>query len=367
MNKVTSLPSTNTIQEQASQWLALIDRGLSEQEKSELQLWAEVDAHRNILVSMAKLWDSMSTLSELSDLFPLEAQNPPAQKQRQYYSIAAAGFFCIIAIGLAALVPYFNSPKDSLPQRFSTLIGEQQQITLSDGSVMHLNTNSQVEVKFSRGQRDIYLNQGEAHFKVAHNKQRPFVVHAGEHKITAVGTAFNVQINPGAKQLEVLVTEGKVALSNEPMMPANQTAAPESTPVIATTRQLLQAGQKVAVTSVDPEPNQIAQSVTVNSAEMDSQLAWQRGFMIFSGEPLADVMKEVNRYSKQQFTVADNISQVEIAGYFKTDDIDTLLLSLQENFDIHIQRQNGSVQLLASPSSARSQAESTHPGQEGQL
>lgn len=366
MKKVMPLTNDNTIQEQASQWLALIDRGLSEQEQNELQQWTQVEAHRNILISMAKLWDSMSTLSELSDLFPLEAQTPPAQKQRQYYNVAAAGFFCIIAIGLAALVPYFSTYEDDSAQHFSTLIGEQQQITLKDGSIIHLNTNSQVEVKFSHAQRDIYLSQGEAHFKVAHNKQRPFIVHAGEHKITAVGTAFNVQINPKAKQLEVLVTEGKVALSNEPLKSTNQPPEPEFTTPITGSQQLLQAGQKVALNSADPRPNNTVQSIAVNSAEMDSQLAWQRGFMIFSGEPLADVMKEVSRYSEQQFTVADGISQIEIAGYFKTDDIDTLLLSLQENFDIHIQRQNGSVQLLASAAPARPLTESSRPGQDGQ-
>ena len=94
---------------------------------------------------------------------------------------------------------------------YETRIGEQNSITLVDGSVIQLNTDSHIQVNYEKNQRSIVLMAGEAHFEVAKDPSRPFVVKAGDGMVRAVGTAFTVRINPEA--LKVIVTEGKVALA----------------------------------------------------------------------------------------------------------------------------------------------------------
>ena len=95
-----------------------------------------------------------------------------------------------------------------------TSVGEQKVLSLADGSVIHLNTDSLVLVDFSDSRRDIHLLRGEAHFEVAHDEKRPFIVKVDNNTVTAVGTAFNVQIT-SANHLELLVTDGKILLQNE--------------------------------------------------------------------------------------------------------------------------------------------------------
>lgn len=336
MSNVRQLPNQNAIIEEASLWLSRIDRELSPQEKVELQLWASNKEHRKTLLTMAELWDSMSTLSELSALFPLEEQAEPPRKSMHRMHIAASLLLICWAIGLAGYWLQNDTPTEL--DVFTTAIGQQERISLSDGSIVHLNTNSQIRVEYLKFHRNIYLVKGEAHFKVAHNKQRPFTVHAKEHSITAVGTAFNVQLHPNQQGVEVLVTEGKVALDT-PTQPANTSTSMNK--ITHKPAQLLIAGEKLALSNETPGSVE-----SIESSAVDNQLAWQRGFLIFDGEPLKQVMQEVGRYTDLRFEVDQNIEQVQIAGYFKTDDVNALLNSLEENFDIKSERTEQDVKLI---------------------
>lgn len=333
MSNVRQLPNHNAIIEEASLWLSRIDRDLSPQEKTELQLWASNKEHRKTLLTMAELWDSMSTLSELSALFPLEDQTEPPQKKMHRMHIAASLLLICWAIGLAGY--WLRNDTQTELTVFATEIGEQERISLSDGSIIHLNTNSQIRVEYIKSQRNIYLVKGEAHFKVAHNKNRPFTVHAKQHSITAVGTAFNVQLHHDIQGVEVLVTEGKVTLDNPPpSIDSPSQANPEPA-------QLLVAGEKLALSNETPGTVE-----SIESSAVDNQLAWQRGFLIFDGEPLKQVMQEVGRYTDLRFKVDQNIEHVQIAGYFKTDDVDALLHALEENFDIESERSDQDIKLM---------------------
>lgn len=75
---------------------------------------------------------------------------------------------------------------------YGTGIGEQRSITLSDGSIIELNAHSKVRVAFHDRERDLELLEGQALFRVAKNRNRPFVVHAGGTSVRAVGTQFDV-------------------------------------------------------------------------------------------------------------------------------------------------------------------------------
>jgi transmembrane sensor len=88
--------------------------------------------------------------------------------------------------------------------------------TLSDGSMVKLNANSSLKYpkEFKGDSREVTL-KGEAFFEVSHNPDQPFVIHAGNANIRVLGTSFNVNANPEADSVVVLVETGKVLLYNE--------------------------------------------------------------------------------------------------------------------------------------------------------
>ena len=94
-------------------------------------------------------------------------------------------------------------------------MGEQKTITLPDNSVVQLNTNSRLQFDYRGQARAVYLHQGEVHFSVAKNPDRPFEVYAGTGRVRAIGTAFSVTLNDRSDEVNVLVTEGVVEIAPE--------------------------------------------------------------------------------------------------------------------------------------------------------
>jgi transmembrane sensor len=171
MIKVTKFNSKEEIQEQACLWISRMDRGCSAQEKKELVSWVnQSDSHSEILLKMASVWDDLSVLNELSALFPLENAVKRTHHVFRRFSIAASLLLVVLMGGS------LTTDIDSLPllssntkptnevQLFSTKLGEQASFSMSDGTIIQLNTNSIVEVAYSTRQRHISLIQGEAKF-----------------------------------------------------------------------------------------------------------------------------------------------------------------------------------------------------------
>ena len=118
----------------------------------------------------------------------------------------------VIGIGVASTLWLRADPFLRSNGFYSTAVGQQQSTTLADGSVVLLNTNSQIKVNYNNEYRDIRLLQGEAHFTVAENAAYPFRVYAGNGRIEAVGTAFSVYLKDTT--IDVTVTEGVVVLAS---------------------------------------------------------------------------------------------------------------------------------------------------------
>jgi transmembrane sensor len=134
--------------------------------------------------------------------------------------------------------------------------------------------------------------------------------------VEAVGTAFNVEMEPSGA-LSVTLTEGKVNLI----------------PVTAGASTTLTAGQAATVGG-DATPR----IRELRAEDIDTQLAWQRGMLIFRGETLATVLTEVGRYTTIDFEPEPRIREIRVAGFFRAGDVDGLLVALRENFDIEAQR-----------------------------
>jgi len=340
MSKVTQFNSKEEIQEQACLWISRMDRGCSTQEKQDMVAWVnQSNAHREILMKMASLWDDLSVLNELSALFPLENASKRTHYRFRRFSLAASlllvvlmGGSLITDINFSPLFSY-NTKTTKEVELFSTKVGEQASFSMNDGTSIQLNTNSIVEVAYSSRQRHLRLIQGEAKFDVAKDSTRPFTVTAGEKSFTALGTIFNIQKNTD-QNLELLVTEGKVLITKSIEVIKSISDNIGSIKLDDLPGVLVKSGEKAIID--DSTLNPIKK---VSLVQVQRDLAWQQGMLIFEGEPLAEALKEISRYSNTHFEIIDDeLAQLIIAGYFKADDIDGLLKSLSLNFNIYYQK-----------------------------
>lgn len=333
MNNVMPFINKEDIHEQACVWISRIDRGLNELETQQLCTWAQANqSNKKALFEMAELWDDMSALNELSALFPLKAGSSEKTERRVWsppvrWSIAASFASAIVIASSWLFSQSLHHQGIAVAQHshyHETGIGEQRPVTLQDGSVVHLNTNTVVSVDFNGTSRNINLLRGEAHFDVAHNPDRPFIVSAAGKEVTAIGTAFNVEIFEQSS-IEVLVTEGKVLV---------EATENEQTDVVSSPSDSLHtfmiAGDKAEFSDVTA-----AEKTRLSLDQVQKDLAWQQGMLVFQGESLSEVLLEVSRYTQAEFEVLDDdIKQTRVAGYFKVGDTQGLLRALKNNFAI---------------------------------
>jgi transmembrane sensor len=206
----------------------------------------------------------------------------------------------------------------------SAVIVPEQRI-LPDGSKIDLKPGAVVRVNFSEGARQVALLQGEAHFLVMKDAQRPFVVSAGGVEVRAVGTAFSVQLEN--RQVDVLVTEGRVAVERAPATTENPSGAvPVPPPALA----MLDAGRRVVIERYAPTtvPAPVINQLT--AAEIDARLAWRAPRLDFTRTPLAEALPLIIRHSQVQVLLADpSIGQVRLSGILRADNVETLLRLLE--------------------------------------
>ena len=355
-SNICSFPNAESgrtaIKEQASLWIVRLDRGdLSPQETHELQQWqARSDFHREYLEKLARNWDDMAVMQELATLFPINGVHTTSSLGERLRSgfryllrppVWVASSLAIF--GLLAVV-MLNQP----PHHFQTGIGEQASYTLEDGSTVHLNTNTSLDIDYSDERRVIKLHRGEANFNVAKNPERPFVVYAGEGMVWAVGTAFNVRYIEGQNDqyIDVTVTEGTVKVYAQvegTTAPALIVDASSGQSRLAAKEALVAAGKSLqyhkVIKSVQPAP----------AKQLEQKLAWQQGALVFTGQTLEEALQEIARYTDKKLIIADpSIKGIRVGGHYKTNDIDSLLASLSQGFNLSLkQTGNNTIEISA--------------------
>lgn len=326
------------IDEQALHWLMELDRGeMAESRKLELVSWTNLsDKHKQSFLAHAKLWDELDVLSELADIIPYQAPN--TAKNPKYYLYAAS---VVIVVLMAAFISYFSliqqphmQPANQIAfkQSYQTEKGEIKKIKLPDGSQLTLNTDSQVTAQFDLNYRNIELEYGELHIKVAHNSEKPLNILVDDKMIQAVGTAFNVQYLD-KDDIHLIVSEGKVMLAHNKLLDDKVNFSKLDKPLNQTL--LVQAGQKLAIDD-SHSINSLSALVEDISANLDINLSWLSGSLTFSGEPMADVITQINRYLKHPIQLADEVKSIRVIGRFEQGKLDSFLNDLQRNFDVRL-------------------------------
>lgn len=257
---------------------------------------------------------------------------------------AAVGAVAVLAIGVwigrmpspaphvPAAAPIVATADQPIPavKRYTTQVGERLDVQLDDGSKIALNTASVLTVQYSAAHREVRLLQGQALFQVAKDPQRPFVVTAGDRRITAVGTAFDVRVDDG--RMKVVLVEGRVNVD-----PLQQAGLGRLIPAL--NRQALEPGQQL-VTAVGEPP-----SVTIADIERDT--SWRRGQVIFRNDTVAAALAEMNRYSEIQLVVEDpRVAGLRISGVFGVSRPDNFLAALRAYYPLETQQRSPKVMAL---------------------
>lgn len=205
---------------------------------------------------------------------------------------------------------------------FTTDVGEQRVIQLVDGSKVNLDTDSRIRVRFTEGERRINLDYGQALFDVAPASDRPFVVMAGDARVTAEGTVFDVR--RGGEGVSVTLVSGVVDV-----------AASETT--IQPRR--MAAGQQARVSG---------SVISTRSVDVAAETSWTSGRLIFSDVPLEQAASEMNRYLTDKIEIDDaGIRTVSINGVFLVGDRDAFVSAASEGLGLTpIPRADGSVGLV---------------------
>ena len=228
---------------------------------------------------------------------------------------------------------------------------------LADGSVVELNANSEVRVDLLPQQRRVALARGEAHFTVAHDTARPFIVSAQGVAVRAVGTAFNVRL--ASSSVEVLVTEGKVAVSDVglalvavpsrderdtrtglPLRSASgQAISGSPTFLSANERALIAFPPPKSVAPIPSAPSAVVEKITAET--MREALSWQERKLVFSETPLRDVVAQFNRRNRLQLVLGDPVlAERPVGGTFAADNVEGFVRLLEGSGTIAVERRD---------------------------
>lgn len=357
MGTIVELPDRKELARETAQWLIRLDADTppSRDDLRALGEWLHRSpAHRAELESLAAMWGRMNVLTDLA--VPLDnasrslpLRQPSWRRTGLVLTAMVAGvvlLVMLIARGLAL------DPLLETNGLYATAVGQQSVKHLADGSQVMLNTNSQIKVEYGDTYRRVYLLQGEALFTVAKNLERPFRVYAGSGLIEAVGTAFSVYLQD--TQVNVAVTEGRVSLASinparaRVPQPVSGGAAREEAaePDEAAMQSLgfVSAGEIATIRSPATEPTAgsiavLAELEPIPPQALAQRLAWREGVLMFSGETLENVVKELGRYTTVSIEITDeNIRNMRVGGRFPVGETDTMLAALESNFNLRVIR-----------------------------
>lgn len=293
---------------------------VTDDERRAFDAWLSASPdHARQYRSMDYLWAAASRIPE-ARLRAMAQDDVPAPMAMASRRRIGLGLVC--ACLLAAVVSLSGTSVSPGPRaeplEFSTHKGERRQATLPDGSVLTMNGDTHVVVHFQEERRQVALRQGEAFFDVRRDVSRPFVVDAGMGQVKVTGTRFNVRRDPTA--LQVTVESGSVLVQSSQWWYRSE-------------RRLAAGEQTVAY------PNRsLGQVDRINVGQV---VAWQRGKVIFNGEPLGKVITDLNRYLAQPLRFeAPGLAQHRVSGIFNVDDPQSMIDALPAIAPVAVVRQN---------------------------
>jgi len=334
------------IAEQAGEWLVASDEGpLDTQEAAALSAWLKASpVHVEEFLGVSAVARDLRT-ARADPEYALEAILARARAEKdapvrtlwlrvidavwgqppRRWLTATVTMVAFAVLGLGWFLPWSVTPtghpsvsSGTAALHFETRHGEQLSRRLADNSILHLNTDSAVTIRYGKNERLVMLTSGQADFEVAHEPDRVFRVIAGSAEVVDLGTKFDVRLQHDSTV--VTVVEGRVAVGPSPILgKLGANSSQDHPPSLVQ----LSADQQIRV--AEGEWPAIPASV-------DSQrtTAWLRREIVFDHEPLEHVVAEYNRYTAKPIEITTPaLRNLQISGVFATDDTEAFVAFLR--------------------------------------
>jgi transmembrane sensor len=301
------------VEELAARWVLREDRGLAADESAALVSWLdESTANRVAYLRLKSGWERTKRLAALQGSRYFSADAIKWSQKRLRLAVAAgATILVMLTVGLGIFL-HFRSVALTI---YTAQLGERPVLRLSDGTRIQLNSNTQVQTNVNGSVRTVKLERGEAFFEVVHDAKRPFVVLAGNRRITDLGTKFSVQRY--GDNVRVIVTEGKVQVD---ILDAPATAAP----IIAVSGNVVVAKAEETLVA------------SKSASDIADDLSWRNGILFFDQETLASAADQFNRYNRRHLIVKGEARNIRIGGSFRADNVDVFALLVRNALGLKI-------------------------------
>lgn len=314
--------------DEAADWFSRFKRSeVSTAELTKFEAWYAQPGNDKAYAEVEAIWLAGEDLTQDPRLARLlaktlaahPASGSPAPKARRSGRHRRWAPIAVVAT-LSLVVGFVWLHRGEFGDSYQTAMGEQRLVRLADGSRLRLDTNTRLKVRLTQSERRIDLVRGQAFFEVAHDRARPFVVHAGDTTVQALGTRFDVRRD--ARQIRVALIEGSVKVE-QPHDAKRWTLAP---------------GQQWSNAAVSAGPT---------AADVGAATSWVGGRLTFHKTAFADAITEVNRYTNAPVRLKDpKLAQEQINGMFDTGDVNAFVAAATELYPLEaVRRADGGVDL----------------------
>ena len=328
------------IEASAAFWLVrLASHACTPEDRGAFEAWRRADpAHQDAYDRMSRgagFVDRHVADPELQALAETVRREtaPPWHRRSLWRGTIAACIVLLAAPSLFFMLPDASEPEPVLAaaapfERYETAIGERSTVTLADASILTLNTDSRVDVDYSARERRIVLLRGQALFEVQRDTERPFIVEAGDQRIMALGTAFDVRLD-AIEGVQVTLLEGRVAID-----PVDAALGPDAVD---------EDGVRPAIVELQPGEqflSSAAEEDRVRTTAVADVTSWRSGRLVFRERPLAEAIAEMNRYSAQKLTLDNDerLHAMTVSGVFNTGRVSNFVTTLETMHPVAAER-----------------------------
>ena len=338
----TTVPAS--IEEAAAYWALKLDApSCAPADRAAFEAWRDEDArhaeaYQHVVAALATVDKALGSDELIALGGQVFAETEVKRRPLLRSAITGIAAALTLALGSALFFAMTQEPDPVTPVvadvSYETAVGERSTVDLPDGSTVVLNTASRIEIDYDPATRNVILVAGHAHFDVAPDAARPFVVAAGDRRIEAIGTIFDVRVDDTVG-VQVTLIEGRVIVDEI------QPAAGGNVGTVDTAPQQLEPGEQLVVRA-DVPPQ-------VGPADLERVVSWQDGQLLFRDDALADAVEEINRYSMTQVYVSDDprLHEIRISGVFKSGRTDSFVLALETVYPVKAQQvSEGRIALL---------------------
>jgi transmembrane sensor len=327
MTHIDSRPNRNsrrTVRAEAAAWVArLHGPERSPAVEAGLRKWLAADPeHARQFERVTDVWDAGAQVP-ISGLPRVRGTWRRAPAIRGW---AVAAAIVLASLGVAWLALGLLRPGTVYRSR----MGELRLVELKDGSRISLDSDSEIRVVYSDTERRVQLDRGQGYFDVRHNPGWPFVVVAGRHQITDIGTEFVVRYDPALTVVTLI--KGRIAVSS-------RSSGMESA------GSILAAGQRLTFAGDQPP--------RLDQPRLDEVTAWQRGQVMLDDTPLTQAVAELNRYDAARLVIADpRVARLRVSGIYHTGNNREFALLLDRLYGVSFADRGGRIVLGPDTASA---------------